>query len=227
MAEAPALTIRRDWARPDPSMLAKFAGFATGNVVDAMGRSGALDFGIRPIIPAKPFIGAALPVNTTARDNLGPYAALKVAKPGDVMLISTGDYAFAAVIGDVMVGMMKNAGIVAVITDGLARDIPGLTEVGIPVFARGVTPNSPFKHGPATVGLPISIGGVIVGPGDVVLGDQDGIVVVPAARLAEVISELPAVHRKESDMEALVAKGSKEPPWLDAALQEKPVHWIE
>ena len=88
-------------------------------------------------------------------------------------------------IGDLLLGMMKNRGVVAFVTDGFVRDIPGLRAVGLPCFAAGVTPNSPVRSGPGTVGLPTVVGGVAVGPGDIVVGDQDGVVVVPFAASAK------------------------------------------
>jgi 4-hydroxy-4-methyl-2-oxoglutarate aldolase len=152
---------------------------------------------------------------------------LRFAKPGDVMLIATGEYAGAAVIGDVVVGMMRNAGIVAAITDGLVRDVAGIIEVGIPVYARGVTPNSPFKHGPGSVGLPITLGGQVVQAGDIVVGDRDGVVIVPRWRIAEAAQALAEVRQKESAMDALVKSGATAPAWLDARLQGEGVRYVE
>jgi len=183
MVEPAPLTVRRDWPRLDASTLTAFKDAPTGFVVDAIGRAGALDHRIRPVWEGPHFVGSALPVWTTARDNLAPYAAIKFAKRGDVMLIATGAYEGAAVIGDVIIGMMRNAGIVAAVTDGLVRDVQGIVDVGIPVYARGLTPNSPFKHGPGTIGLPIAIGGQTVQAGDLVVGDRDGVVVVPRWRV--------------------------------------------
>ena len=90
------------------------------------------------------------------------------AKPGDVLIVATNAYEEASVAGDVMLGMAKNKGVCALVTDGMVRDVDGLNAVGIPVFARGLSPNSPFKDGPGTIGLPISLGGVTVNAGDVV-----------------------------------------------------------
>jgi 4-hydroxy-4-methyl-2-oxoglutarate aldolase len=227
MAEPVPLTIRRDWARPDAKMLAAFKAAPTGFVVDAIGRAGALDHRIRPVWKGPHFVGSALPVWTTARDNLAPYAAISFAKPGDVMLIATGAYEGAAVIGDVVVGMMRNAGIVAAVTDGLVRDVQGIAEVGIPVYARGLTPNSPFKHGPGTIGLPIAIGGQAVEPGDLVVGDGDGVVIVPRWRLAEAAAELAAIREKESGMDALVRSGATAPSWLAARLTGDGVRYVD
>ena len=227
MAEPASLTIRRDWPRLDAKTLAAFKDAPTGFVVDAIGRAGALDHRIRPVWDGPRFVGSALPVWTTARDNLAPYAAIKFAKPGDAMVIATGAYDGASVIGDVIIGMMKNAGIVAAITDGLVRDVQGIIEVGIPVYARGVTPNSPFKHGPGTIGLPIAIGGIAVEAGDLVVGDRDGVVVVPRWRMREAAAELSAIREKEAGMEALVRSGATMPAWLEARLSDDAVRYVE
>jgi 4-hydroxy-4-methyl-2-oxoglutarate aldolase len=227
MAEPAPLTIRRDWPRPDAGTLAAFKDAPSGFVVDAIGRAGALDHRIRPVWKGPHFVGSALPVWTTARDNLAPYAAIKFAKRGDVMLIATGDYEGAAVAGDVMIGMMRNAGIVAAITDGLVRDVAGIVEAGIPVYARGVTPNSPFKHGPGTIGLPIAIGGQAVEACDLVVGDNDGVVIVPRRRIAEAVAELAAVREKESGMDALVRSGATVPSWLEARLAGDGVRYLD
>lgn len=226
MAEAPALTIRRDWPRPSEAELAPFRDAPTGWVADAQGRRGALDHRIRPLTRAARLLGAALPVWSRGRDNLAPYAALRFARPGDVLLVATEDCE-ASVAGDILLGMARNGGIAGLVTDGLVRDIPGLDGVGIPVFARGVSPNSPQKDGPGTIGLPIVLGGVIVGPGDLVVADGDGVVVVPRASVASVGAELAAVAAKEAEMDAAVRRGAREPAWLEARLARPDVRFVE
>ena len=220
MAEPSPLTVRRNWTRIEKEVLKSVAGTQTGFVVDAIGRAGALHHSIRPVWDGPHFVGSALPVWTTARDNFAPYAAIKFARPGDVMLIASDEFEGASVIGDVIIGMMKNAGIVAAVTDGLVRDVQGIIDVGIPVFARGISPNSPFKHGPGTIGLPIAIGGQRVDAGDLVVGDRDGVVIVPRWRVGELVTELPAIREKEAGMEALVRSGTKEPAWLKSRLSD-------
>jgi 4-hydroxy-4-methyl-2-oxoglutarate aldolase len=227
MTEPASLTIRRDWQRVDANTLAAFKDAPTGFVVDAIGRAGALDHHICPVWAGPHFAGSALPVWTTARDNLAPYAAIKFAKPGDVMLIATGEYDGAAVIGDVIIGMMKNAGIVAVVTDGLVRDVEGIIEVGLPVYARGLTPNSPFKHGPGTIGLPIALGGQAVEGGDLVVGDRNGVVIVPRRRIAEAAAEVAGIRTKEAGMDALVRSGATMPPWLEERLARDDVRYVD
>jgi 4-hydroxy-4-methyl-2-oxoglutarate aldolase len=220
MAEPFPITVRREWSRIEQQILDSIAGTQTGFIVDAIGRAGALCHTIRPVWDGPHFVGSALPVWTTARDNFAPYAAIKFARPGDVMLIATDKFEGASVIGDVIIGMMRNAGIVAAITDGLVRDVQGIVDVGIPVFARGISPNSPFKHGPGTIGLPIALGGQRVEAGDLVIGDRDGVVIVPRWRVAELVAELPAIREKEAAMDAMVKSGAKFPSWLESRLSE-------
>lgn len=227
MAEAPTLTIRRDWTRPGEDDIAAFRDAPSGWVVDAQGRRGAIDHRIRCVTSAARIVGSALPVWSRGRDNLAPYAALAFAKPGDVLVVATDDCETASVAGDILLGMARNGGIVGMVTDGVVRDVPGLDGVGIPVFARGVSPNSPQKDGPGTIGLPIVLGGVGVGPGDLVVADGDGVVIVPLASLAGVAASLAEVRAKEAQMDASVAGGAKVPGWLEARLGRPDIAFVD
>jgi 4-hydroxy-4-methyl-2-oxoglutarate aldolase len=224
-AKEAALTIKRNFKRTGSNLVKKFMGLPTGNVCDAQGRIGAVDYRIKPVGKMSQFCGTALTVDTGPRDNLASWAALEVAKPGDIMVITTGDYTGCSVAGDIYVGMAKNAGVAAIITDGAVRDLPGIEEVGIPVFARGISPNSPWKNGPGRVGLPIVIGGVAVKAGDIVVGDQDGVVIVAREKAAEVARALQAVFAKEKQMEAAVKAGLTAPAWLKEAYETKGVEY--
>lgn len=221
------LQVKRNFPRPAEALVKRLAKAPTGWVVDANGRRGALDYRIRALTSAKKFCGVALTVWTRACDNLSPYAAIQYAKPGDVLVIATDGYEQASVTGDVMVGMAKNQGIGAVVTDGLVRDIEGLNAVGIPVCARGLSPNSPQKDGPGTIGLPISLGGVAVNAGDLILGDQDGVVVVAREALEGVAAALAEIELKEAKMDALVRDGARLPPGLDKLISEKGVKLLD
>ena len=174
--QIPALTIRRNFSRPDTAHVAALTGVQSGYVVDARGRRGALDHHIRPLTVATDFVGTAVTVQTRPRDNLAPWAALTLCQPGDVLVIACSAYEEASIIGDILVAMAKNNGVVACVTDGMARDIAGINAVGIPVFGRGLTPNSPFKDGPGEIGTSIVLGGMTVNSGDVLVGDRDGLV---------------------------------------------------
>lgn len=227
MAEAPTLTIRRDWPRPGADALAAFRDVPTGWVVDAQARRGALDHGIGVVTRASRILGAALPVWSRGRDNLAPYAALAFARPGDVLIVATDDCVTASVAGDILLGMARNGGIAGLVTDGVVRDIPGLDAVGIPVFARGISPNSPQKDGPGTIGLPVTIGGLTVSPGDLVVADGDGVVIVPLATLATVRASLADVRAKEVQMDSAVAGGATRPGWLAERLARSDIGFVD
>ena len=227
MADPATLTVRRHFPRPSPAQLEPFQSAPTGWVVDALGRRGALPHWIRPISKATRFVGAALTVRTRPVDNLAPYAALKFALPGDVLIVATDGSDSASVMGDILLGMARNAGLVAAVTDGLVRDVVGIDQAGIPTFARGLSPNSPFKDGPGEVGLPITVGGVTVDAGDLLVGDVDGVVVVPRDRIDAVGRELAAVADKEAQMERAVAEGARQPGWLDAVLGGDRVRFVD
>lgn len=225
--EEVALKINRRFERTSEAIVSRFRSVSTGNICDAQGRVGALDYRIKPISRVASFAGVALTVETVPRDNLAPWAALDIAKPGDVVVISTGEYLASSVIGDVYVGMARNRGVIAIVTDGVVRDVEDINAVGIPVFACGVSPNSPWKNGPGSVGFPVVIGGVTVHPGDIVVGDPDGVVIVSRMKTEEVAEELKAVLAKEAKMEASVKAGECVPGWLAEAYKTKGVRYID
>jgi 4-hydroxy-4-methyl-2-oxoglutarate aldolase len=227
MADPPVLMINRAVRRPDAGLVARFRDAPTGFVADAQGRRGALGHHLRPMTQAKTFVGPALTVRARPIDNLACWAALEWVRPGDVVVVATGGGEEAAVIGDNFAGMAKNCGAVAVVTDGLVRDVAGLDGFGMPVVAAGVTPNSPWKDGPGEIGLPVSLGGVVIRSGDVLLGDPDGVVVVEQERIESVLAELAAVTEKEAKLEAAIAGGLKMPTWLPETLKAKGVRYID
>jgi 4-hydroxy-4-methyl-2-oxoglutarate aldolase len=217
MADDPVLTIRRV-ERPAPALLDRFRDLPTGVIVDAMGRRGALAPVIGPITARRRFVGTALTVWTTPSDNLAVYAAIAEARPGDVLLVTNGGDATASVVGDLALGMARNAGVVGLVTDCYVRDLDGLERVGVPVFARGLTPNSPFKNGPGEIGGRIAIAGVVTTGGDIVVADVDGVVVVPQPAAEGVLAACATVVAKEREVEAAIAGGMVTPDWLRQAL---------
>lgn len=221
------LVIRRDFKRPDTATVASFAGQATGPVVDAMGRRGALSPALKAVTSKDRFCGPALTVWTAPRDNLAPYSALAFAKPGDVLVIQVGGPDEVAIFGDIAIGMAKNAGVAAVVTDGYVRDRESLEAIGIPVIAAGLTPNSPFKNGPGEIGGTVAIGGVAVEAGDILIGDADGVAVVPWRDAAATRERLDKVLAKEAEMERVVAGGAARPAWIDDVLTGEGVIYVD
>lgn len=173
-------------------------------------------------------MGSALTVSTLgAADNLAPYAALKLARPGDVVVIASQCCDSSALIGDNLAGLMKNAGVLGVITDGLVRDAVGLDAAGLPVHARGYSPKAPTKQGPGTVGLPVQIAGITIEAGDFVIADEDGIVCVTPARLSGMLEKLTNIQLKDQIKTKFIQSGGTLPPDLDALLDHIGVEWQE
>lgn len=209
--EAPSIQ-RRDVLRPAAALVDALRGTPTGFLVDALGGSGALDYRIKPAISDQAgFCGVALTCDAGPADNLALIAALESIEPGDVIVCSTGNYAGCAVTGDLVLGMARNGGAVGFVTDGCVRDLPGIRAVGLPCYCVGVTPNSPARSGPGTVGFPVTLAGHPVASGDVIVADLDGVVVVPRARLDEVIARLPAIRDAEAAMDQAVREGLRLP----------------
>jgi 4-hydroxy-4-methyl-2-oxoglutarate aldolase len=217
--DPPLLTIRRDIPRPPAAIVAAFQGIPTGYAVDAMNGSGGLDYRIKPVSPATSvLVGVAVTCQCGPADNLALFGALAAAGPGDVLVAATDGFTGTSVTGDLLLGMAKNRGILGFVTDGLVRDIAGILAVGLPAYCAGITPNSPARNGPGTVGHPIVVGGVAVAPGDIILGDNDGIVVVPQARAAAVLARLADVKAAEAALEAKVKAGLQVPDFVQAIL---------
>lgn len=204
----PPLTLHRGWKRPDPALVARFAGAQTSHLVDAMEGRGALDARIKPLDPAHAaFAAPAITAYAYPADLLALFGALHEAVAGDVIVLACDGFAAAAIIGDIVTGMLRNKGVAAFVTDGMARDRAGILATGLPVFAQGIISNSGAMTGPGTVGAPISLGGMQVCSGDILVGDADGVVVVPAGRAEAVLATLERVRAAEAAMEQGVRDG--------------------
>jgi 4-hydroxy-4-methyl-2-oxoglutarate aldolase len=216
LEDPPILTVRRTFRRPTEAQLRRFRGAYTAQVVDAMEGRGAMTPDIKPQIA--PAVSIAAPVLTAfahPADNLALAACLDVLQQGDVIVCAADGYRQTALTGDLLCGMLRNAGAIGLVTDGAIRDQDGVEGMGLPVWHGGVTPNSPARVGPGTVGLDILCGGVAVSSGDLVVADRDGVVIVPHDRIDAVADRLDQVRTGEAAMEAKVRAGLARPDWLD------------
>ena len=201
--------------RPDPALFEQLRGTPTGFLCDAMGGTGALDHRLHPAIAEQfAFCGVALTCHTGPADNLALIHALASVQPGDVIVAATDGHTGCAITGDLVLGMARNSGAVGFVTDGCVRDLVGIRQVGLPAWAMGVTPNSPHRSGPGTVGFAVQVAGLRVCSGDVVVADLDGVVVVPQERLAQVLERLPAIRDAEAAADAAVRAGATRPSFL-------------
>jgi 4-hydroxy-4-methyl-2-oxoglutarate aldolase len=208
LKDPPLLTIRRNFKRPSRELMSRLKGAQTGHIVDALQGRGALDHRVKPVDPERAqFVGPALTCECGANDNLAIMAALVLGEPGDVIVAACDGFAATAVIGDNLAMMANNKGFAALITDGMARDREGILAAGIPVFARGITPNSCVRSGPGRIGFPLVCGGVAVEAGDVLVGDRDGVVAIPQAMLETVVGRLADIRRMEEETQAKIRAG--------------------
>lgn len=225
--DPPVLRLRRGFARPPDELLAGFAGVPTGHLVDAMGGGGCLDYRIKPLADASSvMVGTAMTCYAGPADNLAVFGALQAGRRGDILIAATDSFTGTAVTGDLLLGMAKNKGIAGFVTDGLVRDLVGILGVGLPVYCAGLTANSPARNGPGTVGLPVVIGGVRVESGDIVVGDRDGVVIVPLAQAPDVLKRLKDVKAAEAKLEALVRGGLEVPDFVTSIIESDRVEKI-
>jgi 4-hydroxy-4-methyl-2-oxoglutarate aldolase len=223
---APALTILKDWPRSAIEHYPVFSQASSSQFSDATGGVGTFKHRLQRISGGARLMGSALPVWTAPGDNLAPYAALKVIQPGDILVVASASYAGCALVGDHIMGLLANAKGAGLITDGLVRDLEGLRDINLPVYASGTSPLMPTKLGPGTVGLPITLGAVVIHPGDLVIADDDGIVIVPPANFAQVSDKLIALREKDAALEQRVRSGATEPPDFEQLLERVGVRWL-
>ena len=211
--DPPVLTIKRKFHRPSVEQLEKFKGVGTGAIVDCLGGRGGI--ALAPINPlAAEFYGVAVTCHAGPADNLAVFGAMELSVAGDVIVIATDAFISTAVIGDMVLGMAKNRGVVAMVTDGYVRDIAGICAIGLPCYAAGVTPNSPARNGPGSAGLPIVLADTVIESGDIIVGDRDGVVVIPFQRIDEVLADLSQVLAAEAALEAKVKEGLQMPEFV-------------
>lgn len=177
------------------------------NVGDARGRFGCMSWMIKPMDPGMRLCGPALTVQTYRADNLAIHVALEMARPGDVLVIDAGGICDTGLWGGLMNQMARKKMLGGIILDGGVRDCQELAASPLPVFARSVSPQGGFKASPGLVNVPISCGNVPVLPGDLVVGDADGVVVIPAAKTKEILEKSLVVAAKEQELREKMEKG--------------------
>ncbi|NND92953.1 MAG: RraA family protein [Granulosicoccus sp.] len=208
--EPPLLIIQSQRNGPTRQQLQALSGTPTGFIADAMRGQGALPSFIHHVSPETlptRMCGRILTVSCGPADVLAVFAGLGEVQADDIMIAATGQWSGSAVIGDRVMGMLKNAGGQGFVTDGLVRDVEGIRDVGLPLMCAGVSPNSPYASGPGEIGTPIQLGEVSICSGDVLVSDIDGAVVVPVDRLDAVIASLDTIRELETSLDQEVANG--------------------
>jgi regulator of RNase E activity RraA len=225
MHPGPGFRIRADIARPSPTTVEALGRFETPQISDLMNRLYTMNSAIRGVTdPELRLLGPACTVKVYPGDNLMVHKSLDVAQSGDVIAIDTSASGTTAVLGDLVSTKARHRGIAGFVVDGLIRDLPGIRELGdFPVFARGVTPIGPLHRGPGEINHPICVGGIVVNPGDIIVGDLNGVVVVPLAIADDLVDRLEGREAAEADYTAAVARGDFSNAWVDDLLEENGV----
>lgn len=217
--------------RPMPSqeMLDGFADIPAANIADTMGRSCAMNPRIRLMSHFKGImVGPALTVKARGGDNLFIHQALDMAQPGDIIVVSNDEEQNRSLMGEIMFTYAKyQRKIGGLILDGPVRDMDALSQMDLPVYATGSTPGGPHKEGPGEINVPIACGGISVNPGDIILADADGIIVIPLKDAPAVLQKARKFHEQDAAKVEAARNGTSNRAWVKKKLDEKNTEFID
>lgn len=201
------MNVRQSFQRAADADIAALAQLAPPTLHEAMGQRGAMPSSIKPIYPGMKVSGSALTVRCKPGDNLPIHTAVAEALPGDVLVVDYDGFLESGPFGDVLATACRAKGVVGLVIDGCVRDGLVLKEMRFPVFARGLCMKGSSKVHPGDVGVPIVCAGVRVAPGDVIVGDDDGVVVIPLGAVAQTFAAAREREDKESAMKERLMQG--------------------
>ena len=207
--------------RPEPHLVAQFAKVATAHLSDGMERLYAAGATLRPMHAGGSVAGPAFTVRTAPGDNLLVHKALDMARAGDVVVVDAGGFADAAIVGEIMTRWAARRGIAGLVIWGAIRDSAEIRRLPFPVYACAVTHRGPYKNGPGEINVPVAIAGMPVNPGDIIVGDADGVVAVPPASAERALASAAAIRQKEDGIMRAIEAGTLDRAWVDEALRQK------
>ena len=196
-----------DFTRPDPTLIRRAASFPSATLHEAMGRKGAFPHDIKPIAPKMTLCGPALTVSCPPMDNLGIHRAIYLAQPGDVLVVRVGGGYEGGYWGEIMTFAAQQRGIAGLVIDGCVRDRDLIEEMGFPVFSRGLAIHGTIKKEKGVINRPLKIGEVLINPGDLLVGDSDGVVLVPQSEISRAIEASQQREDKEDQYKKELAEG--------------------
>ncbi|HLA83925.1 MAG TPA: hypothetical protein VJL29_03950 [Thermoguttaceae bacterium] len=221
MHPGPGFRVRADFYRLPRELMDSFREFATPDISDQLNRMYAVDHGIRCLTgDHHRLCGPVCTVKVFPGDNLMVHKALDIAKPGDIIVVDAHGSTMNAVLGDLVSTKAWHRKIAGFVVDGLVRDLPGIVPLDLPVFARGTTSLGPLHRGPGEINYPVCCGGIVVHPGDVLVADSAGIVVIPWSITEELLGRLKEYQATMADYLEGVRRGQFSNAWVDATLAE-------
>ncbi|PRD42458.1 methyltransferase [Phyllobacterium phragmitis] len=197
-----------------------FAKLPVANVSDAMSRMTAAGPTLRPMHVSGGMAGVAVTIKSRPGDNLMLHKAIDMAVPGDVIVVDAGGDLSNALMGELMLAYAVKKGVAGFVLNAAIRDVDAFVATNLPTFAAGVTHRGPYKDGPGEINVPISIGGMVIDPGDIMLGDSDGVLCVPLADAEEILAKTQAKQDAETKQMQAIADGTNDRSWVDAALKK-------
>ena len=206
--------------RAPAALVKQFRNVVVAHLSDCMNRLPGAD-GLNPMHKGGQMLGVALTVRVPPGDNLMVHKAIDIALPGDVIVVDAGGDLSQAIIGEIMSTLAAKRGLAGMVIDGAIRDSGALADARFPVYARGVTHRGPYKNGPGEINVPVSIGGMVVCPGDIIVGDEDGVVAVSPDIAAVVLKAAKAKAKEEDAVLAGIRKGKVDRAWVDKSLRDK------
>ncbi len=205
----------------DPALVERLRRIPVANISDMMMRLTAGGPRLRPMHDGSPMAGVALTVKTRPGDNLFVHKALDLAKPGDIVVVDAGGDLTNAIIGELMTSYAASRGIAGLVINGSVRDADFLRKASLPVFAAGVSHRGPYKDGPGQINVAVSLDGMVVNPGDIMLGDGDGVLCIPMDQAAAICAAAEEKHSQEEQTLKAIAAGTLDTSWIDAMLRQK------
>jgi len=212
--------------RVAPEWVEKFKTMPVANVSDCMSRMEAGGASLRPMHAGGVLAGPAFTVKTRPGDNLMVHKALAMAQAGDVIVVDAGGDLTNAIIGEIMTATAQRKGLAGIIIHGAIRDSGEIGRANFPVYAAGVTHRGPYKDGPGEINVPVSFGGMIIQPGDLILGDEDGCLCIPRDEVSAVYAATTAKNAAEAKTMEDIANDRLDTSWIDRTLAERNCEYV-
>jgi len=212
-------TINPVAAAPSSSLIEAFQNVPTSHISDNLRRLEGI-VGLRRFHRSRKLIGTAVTVKLRAGDNLLTYKALSMMSPGHVLVVDAGGTTSNAIVGDLLLAYAQQRGCAGFIVDGAIRDSAAFAAADFPCYARDANHRGPFKTGPGSVNVPVSIGGQVVQPGDMIVGDEDGLVVFPVSDAERLIAAAQRSAANERAIREEILTGNVRQPWMDKMFEQ-------
>lgn len=214
------LQIRKRRQKADASLIDAFAKLPVANISDVMGRLTAGGARLRPLHDGTPMAGTAITVRCPPGDNLFVHKALDLAEPGDIVVVDSGGDLTNAIIGEMMLAHARKRNLGGIVINGAIRDLTAVRANPLPVYAAGVTHRGPYKNGPGEINVAIAIEGMVIEPGDIIVGDEDGFLSIPLSAAAELLVKAQAKNAAEQAQTLKIEAGTNDRTWIDKAIAD-------